>query len=448
MKKLIVIDIVGLSKKELDKTKPPNILQILGNGFQAVLKPSFPAVTCSVQASITSGFFPSEHGIVANGYYDKNLYQVSFWEQSASLVEKPRIWDILKKSNPRIKTAVLFWQNSLFINSDIVVTPKPMHLDSGMVMWCYSKPTDFYDKLSEKLGSFDLTWYWGPFVSLKSSQWIINAAKYTIQSEKPDILFVYLPHLDYAAQKHGPESQQYRESIVELDDLIGEFLMFLDSEFKNEYEIMLLSEYNFNSVKYSISPNQILKKEGLLNTRKISGKEYLDFEFSNAFAMADHQIAHVFTKSGYEEQVSEIFQKTNGVSKIINKESQKTFKIQHSRSGDLILCANDDAWFNYYWWEDSNIAPEFAFNVDIHRKPGYDPLELFLDPQTKKISHDTSLIKGSHGIINTINKDNLPIFGTTLNCRSKDDVIKSTQIGSTIVDFFNIKNQFPNNSIL
>ena len=297
MKKLIVLDIVGLSKQELDKAKPTNILQILGSGFQAVLKPSFPAVTCSAQASILSGFFPSEHGIVANGYYDKNLLQVSFWEQSSHLVEKPRIWDILKKSNSGIKTAVLFWQNSLFINSDIVLTPKPIHLDKEMVMWCYSKPPNFYENLVKKLGSFDLKWYWGPFVSLKSSQWIINAAKYTIQNEKPHLLFVYLPHLDYAAQKNGPESQQYKKSIAELDDLIGEFLRFLDSQFKDEYEIIILSEYNFNTVKHSISPNQILKNEGFLKTRKISGKEYLDFEYSKAFAMVDHQIAHVFTKS-------------------------------------------------------------------------------------------------------------------------------------------------------
>lgn len=448
MKKLIVLDVVGLSKKALDKNKPPNILRILEQGFEGVIVPTFPAVTCSVQASIASGTTPSEHGIIANGYYDKVLKQVNFWEQSSNLVERPRIWDVLKKSNPGIKTAVLFWQNSLFIESDIVVTPKPIHLDSGMVMWCYSKPVNFYEKLVEHLGSFDLRSYWGPLASLKSSQWIIDAAKYTIKMQNPNLLLVYLPHLDYSAQKNGPESQQYAKSVGELDELIGSFLLFLNSKFKDEYEIMIISEYSFNTVTNSVSPNKILKKEGLLKTRTISGKEYLDFEMSNAFAMSDHQIAHVYTQPGYDDQVLEIFQETNGISKILNSETQKTMNIKNNRSGDLIFCANEDTWFNYYWWETSEVAPEFTFNVDIHRKPGYDPLELFMDTDTKKISHNTSLIKGSHGVFDTKKQDNLPIIGTTLKCDFKNNVVDMTQIAPTIADFFNIKNYFPNNSIL
>ena len=181
MKKLLVIDVVGLTKNNLEKLSLPNISKILENDFCSSMIPSFPAVTCSVQATLTSGYNPSEHGIISNGYYDRNSKIVSFWEQPESLVEKPRLWDILKKANPNLKTAVLFWQNSLYINSDIVITPKPIHHENKLEMWCYSKPVNYYEEIAEELGEFNLSWYWGPLSSLKSSQWILNAAQYTIK---------------------------------------------------------------------------------------------------------------------------------------------------------------------------------------------------------------------------------------------------------------------------
>ena len=274
MKKLIVLDIVGLSKKHYDQIKPKNISKILEHGSVSSFQPSFPAVTCSVQASIFSGTYPSEHGIISNGYYDKILKHVSFWEQSSNLVNSPRIWDILKENMPDFKSGLLFLQNSLYANSDVVITPKPIHLDDKMIMWCYSKPENFYEKISESLGNFDLKSYWGPFSSIKSSNWIINSAKKTIETHKPDLLITYLPHLDYTSQKFGPESNEFRESVIELDNLLGDFLLFLDQDFKNEYEIIILSEYTFNSVNKSISPNLILRQHGLLTTRRIEAVSY------------------------------------------------------------------------------------------------------------------------------------------------------------------------------
>ena len=448
MKKLLVLDIIGLSKKQLDTIKPPNILQIFENGFQTVMLPTFPAVTCSVQASITSGYTPAEHGIISNGFYDHNSKQVFFWEQSSNLVTKPRIWDILKKVNPNLKTAVLFWQNSLFINSDIVITPKPIHQDNGIVMWCYSKPVNYYENIVEDIGDFDLQWYWGPLVSIKSSLWILEATKYTIKNHSPNLVLVYLPHLDYAAQKNGPESEEFKKALLELDTIIGDISSFLSSYKNDEYEIMIISEYSFNNVKNSISPNKILREEGLLSIRNISGKEYIDFEYSKAFAMVDHQIAHIFTKPAYENQIENIFNHQTEISEILNKDSQKELKINNPKSGNLILCSKEDSWFNYYWWDDSNKAPEFTFNVDIHRKPGYDPLELFFDPQTKKISQNTSLIKGSHGLINKNQVDELPVFGMTLKQNELKVPINAVQIAQTISKFFNINTNLPGKSII
>ena len=433
MKKLIVLDIVGLSKKQFEKLKPKNISKILENGSYGSFEPSFPAVTCSVQASIFSGTYPSEHGIISNGYYDDLFKKISFWEQPTNLVKKPRIWDLLKKNEPNFFTALLFLQNSLYANSNVVLTPKPLHLENKMVMWCYSKPENFYEKITESLGNFDLKSYWGPFSSLKSSNWIINSAKITIQKHSPDLLVTYLPHLDYTSQKFGPNSDEFKKSVDELDALIGDFLLFLNQEFPNTYEIMILSEYNFNEVNNSVSPNLLLRQHGLLSTRRIEEKDYIDYEFSKAFALVDHQIAHLYIKPGYLDQVKSIFN-NESVGSILDNNLQKEFKINHPRSGDLILCSNTDSWFNYYWWDDIKHAPDFTFNVDIHRKPGYDPLELFIDFQSKTISHDTSLIKGSHGLIS---KDpmNSPLIGTSFESNIHDK-IPVVEIKNKIQNFF------------
>jgi len=181
---------------------------------------------------------------------------------------------------------------------------------------------------------------------------------------------------------------------------------------------------------------------------KIAGKEYVDFEYSKAFAMVDHQVAHVFIKSGYEDAVTSIFKKEGNIAEILDKKSQTKLKICHQKSGELILCAENNCWFNYYWWDDEDNAPSFTFNVDIHRKPGYDPLELFLDSKTKKITHDTSLIKGSHGVFNNKRIEDLPVFGMSSKPRKETTLIDVTQIAPTISKFFGCSYDFPNYSVL
>ena len=198
-------------------------------------------------------------------------------------------------------------------NSDVVITPKPLHLDKKMIMWCYSKPKNFYEKIAESIGNFDLKSYWGPFASIDSSTWIINSAKLTITNTQPNLLMVYLPHLDYASQKFGPNSLEFKKSVAELDDIIGDFLIFLENEFPNTYEIMILSEYTFNNVNTSLSPNLILRDNDFLSTRRIDGKDYIDYEFSKAFAMVDHQIAHIYIKSGYEDEVYNVFKNSSRI---------------------------------------------------------------------------------------------------------------------------------------
>ncbi|AFU57650.1 type I phosphodiesterase/nucleotide pyrophosphatase [Candidatus Nitrososphaera gargensis Ga9.2] len=390
----IVLDIVGLEVEHLNSGLVPNIAKIANDGEYAKLEPVFPAVTCTVQASLLSGKYPNEHGIVANGLYDRNAYFVSFWEQPSSLVRAERIWDRRNSCT----SAVLFWQNTMYANSDIVVTPRPIHLDDGVVMWCYSKPVGYYEELRDKLGEFDLASYWGPLASPRSSEWIANAAEYTLEKHRPNQLFAYIPHVDYSVQRFGKSDARARDDLKKADDIVGR-LVQKTSELgiKDKTQFIIISEYSFNDVQGAIPLNLVLRDAGLLAVREIQDKEYLDFEFSKAFAMVDHQAAHIFVKDGFERAARKILEATAGIDKVLDSEGKKRLKIDHERSGELVAIAERDKWFSYYWWHDEKKAPAFARKVDIHRKPGYDPVELFVDPKTKSIPLDASLVRGSHG---------------------------------------------------
>src|SRR5918997_4416756 len=393
----ILLDVVGLEQKHLDSCLVPNIAKVTENGEVAKLEPTFPAVTSTVQSSILSGKYPREHGIIANGLYDRSTFNVSFWEQSSSLVHTQRIWDSVKQENTK-KTAVLFWQNTMYANSDIVVTPRPIHQDDKMVVWCYSKPVGYYEKLKEKFGEFNLASYWGPLASHKSSEWIANAAEYTLESERPDFLFIYIPHVDYSAQRFGKGGAQVRDDLKKADEIVGRLVQKVTSlGIRDETQFVILSEYAFNDVNGAVPLNLVLRDAGLLSIRTIQEKEYLDFEYSKAFAMVDHQVAHVYIKDGYEGETRKTLEATSGVDRILDGAGKKELGIDHKRSGELIAISARDKWFSYYWWHDENRAPEFAGKVDIHRKPGYDAVELFIDQKTKSIPLDASLVKGSHG---------------------------------------------------
>lgn len=399
-KHVIVINVAGLSTRHLEmKEELPNISRILKQGFSTPLTPTFPAVTCSVQASILTGKYPEDHGIVANGFFDREILETRFWEQSARLVRSPQIWDVLKERDSSIKTAVLFYQNTMFSGSDIVITPRPLHTESGMVQWCYSKPAGFYEELTKTLGEFDLRNYWGPLASVKSSEWIMAAAIETLKRELPDLLMVYIPHLDYSSQKFGINTEIEKKDVKEVDRLIGNMVQAVDDLKLSDQTVFIIhSEYSLVNVTGGVCLNKVLRNNGLLAVREIQGKEYIDFEMSKAFAMVDHQMAHVYVKDGFADQVRSLIASTDGVAEVWGEAEKRNHHVQHERAGELIALANPDKWFAYYWWEDPEKAPEFTRTVDIHRKPGYDPLELFFDPKTRSIATDTNLLKGSHGL--------------------------------------------------
>lgn len=450
-KNLIVLDIVGLEVDHIKKNLLPTIKMLSKLGDVGYLKPSFPSVTCSVQSSVLTGKQPNEHGIISNGIYDKTNMQIAFWEQSNNLVQSDRIFDILKKKNNNINlanstssqytsnsscsscshpptTALLFWQNSMYANSDYIITPRPLHLENGqMEMWCYSKPPGYYEKVSNTIGKFDLMSYWGPFASIKSSQWIENCIEYVIENDNPDLLLAYLPQIDYSAQKFGKNSEQVKKDLKDIDNIVENIVNKVKENGQMENtDFIIFSEYSFNDVDGDVPINKILRMNGLLVTRSINGKEYIDFEYSKAFAMVDHQIAHIFINNKDDKKrVKEVLCIEEGIDAVLDDYEKKLLHCDNKRSGDLIAISKRNRWFSYYWWLEEDKAPSFTKTVDIHRKPGYDPLELFMDFNKQSISFDTKLIKGSHGRpFNLTTGEGLSCFITT---KKLDNVFNNSE---------------------
>jgi len=403
----------GLSRQLLAEIPAASGLGKWLSGQRAIgLTPSFPAVTCSVQATLTTGRPPAEHGIVANGLatfrstddqalvdasnFSEYRRQISFWEQSNQFLQSQRFWQN-ESGRSRWKTALLFFQHSMpgFAGvrrpaADIVLTPKPDHGPDGkLVSLCWSEPAELVPRLFGELGPFPLMNYWGPMAGIASSQWIAKSAAIVWREHLPQLQWVYIPHLDYDMQRFGPDSPQanqaVRDAATALDPLVA---AVLDGDGK----IVLLSEYAIGGVEQFVQPNRILAEAGLLLTRQTADGAVIDYERSAALAMVDHQIAHVYARDAAAiVQAREALQ-AQGIAA-----SEPATGLRHRRSGDLVLTAQPNAWFDYRWWSDAAAAPVFARMVDIHRKPGYDPLELFWDRAANGVSQNSDLVRGSHG---------------------------------------------------
>ena len=438
---------VGLESSNIFADNLPNIQQVAERGAYRPVTPVFPAVTSTVQASLLTGKYPNEHGIISNGTYNRSNYSVSYWDQDSSLVQAPRIWDFLGNGkSDDVRSAVLFWQNTLHARSDVVVTPKPIHLENGMITWCYSRPPNFYeDILKPKLGEFQLATYWGPLASSKSTDWIAAATEVTFETQRPSILFTYFPHVDYSAQRFGKNSREVIEDLVKADNLIGGFIEKVRKlDLLDNTEFVILSEYPFSDVEGFINLNLLLRDEGFLQVRQIGGFEFIDFEYSDAFAMVDHQVAHIYVKKPTRiDQVKEYLVKIPGMDRVLSTVSEKhEFQIDHPKSGELIAISDKNKLFTYYWWYDPSLAPPFATTVDIHRKPGYDPVELFFDHHKKSIPLDASLVRSSHGRPLQLDSGNASsIFITSKKDERVEsllakDSITSAELGSYLIESY------------
>ncbi|MEI6605502.1 MAG: nucleotide pyrophosphatase/phosphodiesterase family protein [Verrucomicrobiota bacterium] len=415
--RVAVINVVGLSGSLLGRHMPRLTAFAGKNGLQSHT-PEFPALTCSAQASILTGRSPASHGIVANGWYDRESAEVRFWKQSNHLVHGDKIWDVLRREQPGFTCAQLFWWYNMYSSADFAITPRPLYpADGRKVFDIHTQPMGLREELKGDLGAFPFTAFWGPAAGIASSAWIADSARWIDEHHSPTLNLVYLPHLDYPLQKYGPGAAEIPAELAKIDHLAGNLIDYYESR---GVRVLVVSEYGISAVSRPLHLNRLFRQNGWLQLKDELGRETLDCGGSRVFAVADHQIAHIYVNDpALRPAVRELLENTPGIAELRCPAQTWGGSTASERAGDFIAIAEPDAWFSYYFWDDDALAPDYARTIDIHRKPGYDPCELFLDPQLafpklkiarfllkKKlglrglldvIPLDASLVRGSHG---------------------------------------------------
>lgn len=424
-----ILNVVGLTPRIIG-VNTPHLAAAAASGGLIRIKPVLPAVTCTAQSTYLTGLSPSGHGCVANGWYDRTLSEHHFWKQSNHVVSGRKLWERAREQRPGFTCAKLFWWYNMYSTADWSITPRPMYpADGRKVFDVYSHPMGVRDAIKHDLGDFPFPSFWGPMAGIASSRWIAGSAKWIEERHRPDLSLVYLPHLDYNLQRLGPDDPRLAEDFRAVDAVVGDLLAFYN---RNGVKSVLLSEYGITSVRRTVALNRLFRARGWLTLKDELGLELLDCGASKVFAIADHQVAHVYVNDpSIAGEVRSLLESTDGVNSVLDEAGQHAAGLDHARSGDFVVFSAEDTWFTYYYWDDDRKAPDFARCVDIHRKYGYDPVELFLDPELsvpklrlawkllrKKlgfrtlmdvISLDASLVRGSHGTCPT-REDEWPVL--------------------------------------
>lgn len=425
MKRIAVINVVGLARGLMTESRMPTLTKWATSKSVTTISPAFPAVTCTAQANYVTGKLPRDHGIVANGWYNRELAEVQFWKQSNHLIQAPKVWDALRAELPGFTCAKLFWWYNMYSTADYSITPRPMYpADGRKVFDIYTWPFSIRAEIKKDLGEFPFPAFWGPAAGVDKqfkadavSKWIAESAKWIERKHRPTLSLIYLPHLDYNLQRLGPGAPEISNDLRRIEAITMDLIAFLEEQ---GVEPIILSEYGITPVNQPIHLNRIFREKGWLTVKEELGLELLDAGASKAFAVADHQVAHVYINDiSVEGAVRRAIEELPGIERVLDERGKVEFGINHQRSGDLIAISKSNAWFTYYYWLEDAKAPDFARTVDIHRKPGYDPVELFIDPAInfpmlkvaskllrKKLGFrvlmdlvplDATLVKGSHG---------------------------------------------------
>ena len=420
MKPLLAMIVVGLTPRHIGPNTP-NLRALAAAGAMRPLGGVLPGVTCSVQATFMTGLLPREHGIVGNGWLFRDLMEIWFWRQSNHLVAGEKVWDAARRRDPAFTAANMFWWFNMAAGHDLGATPRPIYKADGRKLPdCYTKPGTLRDELTGQLGAFPLFQFWGPGTSIASSRWIADATAYVMLSRAPTLALAYLPHLDYDMQRFGPDEADPRvaTALREVDAVAGDLASAAQNAGRR---VVVLSEYGIAPVDRPVHINRALRAAGLLAVREEDGAELLDPVASRAFAVSDHQLAHVYVSDCADrDTVRSVLGELPGVAAVLDDAGKAAHALDHARSGDFVVLAEPGAWFTYYYWTNDDRAPDFARTVEIHRKPGYDPVELCLDPAIRfpklaiggrlarrrlgqrvlmdVIPLDATLVRGSHGL--------------------------------------------------
>jgi predicted AlkP superfamily pyrophosphatase or phosphodiesterase len=456
MKKTFVILVVGLSP-HLIGAHTPNLTRLVGRGGMRHLDTVFPAVTCTVQSTLVTGLLPKDHGIVSNGWYFKDLCEVMFWCQPNGLVAGEKIWDAGKARNSDFTCAKMFWWYNMYSTADWSATPRPMYPAYGRkIPDHYAYPQELHDELDAQFGQFPLFKFWGPLANITSSKWIAGATRYVMETRQPTLTLTYLPHLDYNLQRLGPDLNHPRlqKDLQEIDELCGQLIDYADS---NDMRTVIVSEYGIVPAHDAVHINRALREAGFISVRNEGNHEQLDAGASAAFAISDHQVAHIYVRNKERiREVETLVSDLDGVEAVWSTDGKMAAGLDHPRSGDLVAIAKADRWFSYYFWTDDARAPDYAATVDIHRKPGYDPVELFMNPDLRfpKFSagwrlgirklgvsrlldvislKDTQLVKGTHGRI-TDNPDHGPLVISSQANLLQEGPIAATDFKQLVLD--------------
>lgn len=414
MKPVLLLDVVGLTAKAL--AHMPRLSRLAAAGWHSQLATVLPAVTCTVQSTMLTGLAPSQHGIVGNGWYFRDLGEVYLWRQHNKLVGGEKIWEAARRAAPRYRAGNICWWYAMGMSTDLTVTPRPIyHADGRKSPDAYIRPPALHDELTGRFGDFPLFQYWGPTASIKSTQWIVDSTRHVLRTQSPDLLMAYLPHLDYDLQRFGPDAPEAAAAAAAVDAALAPLL---DDAAERGVTVLAVAEYGIENANRPVDINRILRSEGLLEVYVQDGREQLDPWTSRAFAVADHQVAHVYVADPQDlPRVADLLRGVPGVDEVLDRQAQARYGLDHERSGELVVVAEPGAWFTYYFWLDDARAPEYARGVDIHRKPGYDPAEAFFDPADRlnKAKAGLNLVKKKLGLryaMNTVPLDPSCMRGT------------------------------------
>ena len=398
-KKLLVVQVAALGWDliRLRRTGAAEKATWLGMDFVPI-DSVFPAVTCTAQGSFRTALPPGDHGMVSNGLYHRALGKAMFWEQSSHLVDGPRIWESFRQGGRTV--AMMFWQQSMGEAVDVLCTPAPIHKHhGGMIQTCHTRPDGLYDSLSRRLGgAFKLRHYWGPLASAKAGDWIARATVEVLadSARSPGLCLTYLPTLDYDLQRFGPG---HRRAALALAAVEAQLARMLAAARGCGYDVVIFGDYAIGPVSgEAVLPNLALREAGLLATRSVKGRLYPVLPESRAFALCDHEVAHVYVPHAADVPAARaVLAELPGVGEVLDRGDGAYGRIDHPNAGELLVLAEAGRWLGYPWWRHKRHRPDYATHIDIHNKPGFDPCELFFGWPPMSVSQDTSRIAGSHG---------------------------------------------------